>query len=175
LAKPPTLGKQDNRTRRSAGSGANRQTADGFWDRPPLLNLTADLLLLFAVLTLAYALVTAAVRLPFFPLKQVVVVSALEQVTSIQIEYAAKSSLSGNFFTVDPDSVRSAFEKLPWVRKVSVRRRWPDGLELAIEEHVAAARWQNRENEARLVNTRGEVFAASLPAENISLPLFGGP
>ncbi|MFI4978972.1 MAG: cell division protein FtsQ/DivIB [Nevskiales bacterium] len=152
-----------------------RPAVDGFWDRPPLLNLVADLLLLFGTLALAYAALTLALRLPVFPLKQVVVASALDQVTVTQIEYAAQSSLAGNFFTVNLDQVRAAFEKLPWVRKASVRRRWPDGIELAIEEHVAVARWQNSSGETRLVNNRGEVFAAALPAGQSSLPLFGGP
>jgi len=140
-----------------------------------LLNVVADSLLLCAILALAYAAVIAVVRLPFFPLKQVVVVSPLRQVTPAQIEYAVNSSLAGNFFTVNLDGVREAFEKLPWVRTTSVRRRWPDGIELAIEEHVAAARWRNSEDEARLVNDHGEVFAASLAADQAALPLFGGP
>ncbi len=152
-----------------------RPAADGFWDRPPLINLVADMLLLFGTLALAYALLISVVRLPVFPLRQVVVAMPLDQVTSAQIEYAAKTSLAGNFFTVNLDNVRAAFEKLPWVRKASVRRRWPDGVEVAIEEHVPAARWQNSSGEARLVNDHGEVFAATLPLGHVSLPVFGGP
>lgn len=152
-----------------------RPDADGFWDRPLLINLVSDLLLLFGVAALAYAAVMTLVRLPFFPLRQVVVVSTLNQVTPAQIEYAARSSLAGNFFTVNLDDVRSAFEKLPWVRKTSVRRRWPDGVELAIEEHVAAARWRNSDGEAWLVNSHGEVFAASMAGGQGVLPQFGGP
>ncbi|MDD5174995.1 MAG: cell division protein FtsQ/DivIB [Sterolibacterium sp.] len=159
---------------RRSGQSASHASPEGLWDRPKLLDLLADVLFLCAAATLAYAAVAAMVRLPFFPLRQVVVVNVLNQVTPAQIEYAARSSLSGNFFTVNLDGVRVAFEKLPWVRKTSVRRRWPDGIELAIEEHVAAARWQNSEDEARLVNNQGEVFAASL-ADQAALPLFGGP
>ena len=71
------------------------------------------------------------------------------------------------------DAVRAAIEKLPWVRRAAVRRRWPDGLALEIEEHVAVARWQQAEGaESRLVNREGEVFAA---AGNAELPLFIGP
>ena len=168
-AKPPGA------SGRHSGQGRGRPAAEGLWDRPPLLNLAADVLFLCGILMLAYAAVVAVVRLPFFPLKQVVVVSPLHQVTLAQIEYAAGSSLSGNFFTVNLDGVRAAFEKLPWVRKTSVRRRWPDGIELAIEEHVAAARWLNSDDEARLVNDQGEVFAASLSTDQANLPLFGGP
>lgn len=155
-----------------------RPQVEGFWDRPPLINMVADMLMLFGVLGLAYAALLGAVRLPLFPLKQVVVVSPLDQVTRTQIEYAVQHSLAGNFFTVNLDGMRGAFEKLPWVRKASVRRRWPDGIEIEIEEHVAVARWQNSAGEARLVNRQGEVFAAALPGSASGpsvLPLFGGP
>jgi len=153
----------------------SRPVAEGFWDRPPLLNLLADVLFLGSIIVFVYASVVTVVRLPLFPLKQVFVAVPLKQVTLAQIEYAAQSSLTGNFFTVNLDGVRGAFEKLPWVRKTSVRRRWPDGIELSIEEHVAAARWRNSDEESRLVNDQGEVFAAALPADQPRLPMFGGP
>jgi cell division protein FtsQ len=80
--------------------------------------------------------------------------------------------VSGNFFTVNVESVRQAFEKLPWVRRVDVRRRWPDALELVIEEQVAVARWRRNEGEYLLVNSHGELFAA---ASDANLPMFSGP
>lgn len=154
---------------------AKRKTNDatGFWDRPQLMNLIADLLFFASALALGYAATLAVARLPFFPLRAVIVSGPLQEVTATQVEYAAGNAVAGNFFTVNLDAVRAAFEKLPWVRKAEVRRRWPDSLELAIEEHVAAARWKNAEGaEARLVNREGEVFAA---ASNARLPLFVGP
>ncbi|MCX7175648.1 MAG: cell division protein FtsQ/DivIB [Proteobacteria bacterium] len=161
--------------RKRSGSGASQQSAGGLWDQPQLLNLAADVLMLLCAVALAYAAVISVVRLPFFPLKQLLVASALDQVSPAQIEYAAQTSLDGNFFTVNLDNVRSAFEKLPWVRKASVRRRWPDGIELTIEEHVAVARWRGSDSEARLVNSHGELFTASLSDGQTALPLFGGP
>jgi len=137
------------------------------------MNLFADVLMLAAALALGYAAVLGAARLPIFPLREVVVKKPLREVTAMQIEYAANNAVSGNFFTVNLDAVRAAFEKLPWVRKASVRRRWPGGIELDIEEHVAAARWKHADgSEARLVNTEGDVFAA---ASSAKLPLFVGP
>lgn len=145
----------------------------GLWDRPQLMNLIADLLLFASALALGYAATLAVARLPFFPLRTLTVAGPLQEVTPTQVEYAARNAVAGNFFTVNLDAVRVAFEKLPWVRRAEVRRRWPDGLELAIEEHVAAARWKQADGvEARLVNREGEVFAA---ASNARLPLFVGP
>jgi len=137
------------------------------------MNLIADLLFFASALALGYAATLAVARLPFFPLRELVVAGPLQEVTPTQLEYAAGNAVAGNFFTVNLDAVRAAFEKLPWVRKAEVRRRWPNGLELTIEEHVAAARWKHAGSaEARLVNREGEVFAA---ASNAKLPLFVGP
>ncbi len=145
---------------------------DGFWDRPALMNLVADILIVFGVAGLAWATVTSVQRLPIFPLREVVVARAVDNVTRNQIEQAAHVALIGNFFTVDLNHVRNVFEKLPWIRQVEVRRRWPDTLELQIEEHVAVARWSQADGEARLVNNFGEVFAA---ASDRDLPTFSGP
>lgn len=151
---------------------AKRDRGEGFWDKPPLLNFAADLLMLFAVVTLAYAGVVAAKQLPVFPLRQVVVLGKLDQVTRTQVEYAARTALNGNFFTVDLNAVRATFEKLPWVRRADVHRRWPDSIELTLEEQVASARWKQADGEYRLVNSYGEVFIA---ATEEKLPVFAGP
>lgn len=153
----------------------SRPAVEGFWDKPSLMNTVADTLLLFGGLGLGYALVLALVRLPVFPLHRVVVATPLDQVTRTQVEYAVQHALRGNFFTVNLDQVRTSFEKLPWVRRASVRRRWPDGLDIELEEHVAVARWQNNAGEARLVNRQGEVFAAARAGSQDALPLLGGP
>jgi cell division protein FtsQ len=145
---------------------------DGFWDRPVLMNLVADLLIVFGVAGLAWSAATSIQRLPIFPLREVVVGGTVDNVTRNQVEQAARTALVGNFFTVDLDQVRGVFEKLPWVRQAEVRRRWPDTLELVLEEHVAVARWRRTDGETRLVNDHGEVFAAASDQE---LPVFAGP
>lgn len=157
------------RTRNRRG----QRESGSLWDRPQLLNLIADALLVLGTAGLAYAAVMLALRLPVFPLREMTVLAPLQQVTEEQLEYAARSSLTGNFFTVDLDQVRASFEKLPWVRHAEVRRRWPSALELEIEEHRAAAYWRQGESgDTRLVNEHGEVFAA---ASDATLPVLSGP
>ena len=146
--------------------------SESFWDKPPLMNLVSDVLMLLSSTALVWSAAMVAQRLPGFSLRQVVVESRLQQVTPMQIDYAVRDAVSGNFFTVNLDTVRAAFEKLPWVRHADVRRRWPDTLELTIEEHVAAGRWQQLDGESRLVNDKGEVFAAAVEG---NLPGLAGP
>jgi cell division protein FtsQ len=148
------------------------QESAGFWNRPQLLNLAADLLFVFGIAVLAWAAMTGVQRLPFYPLRELVVTGEVERVSRAQIEHAARSALAGNLLSVNLDEARATFEKLPWVRRAELRRQWPHALELAVEEHVAVARWSRPDGEPRLVNTRGEVFAA---ASSDELPVFSGP
>ena len=88
--------------------------------------------------------------------------------TREQIDGVVRNAVSGNFFTVDLEATRKAFVKLPWVRTASVRRIWPQGLEVTLEEHMALARWAG----GALVNFQGEIFNA---ASDEPLPEFEGP
>jgi cell division protein FtsQ len=172
LAEPrprPTVG----RYARNGQAPLRAPDAVGVWHRPALLNLVADVLMLFAAVGLGYALVVWFLSRPLFPLREVVVLTPPAQVTTAQLEYAARSAIRGNFFSVDLDAVRAGFEKLPWVRRAEVRRRWPDTLELHLEEHRAVAHWTVADSgEAHLVNRQGEVFVA---ASNADLPGLSGP
>ncbi|MDR2240236.1 MAG: cell division protein FtsQ/DivIB [Zoogloeaceae bacterium] len=137
------------------------------------MNLIADLLFFAAALALGYAAVLAVARLPVLPVRALTISGPLREVTPAQIASAAREAVTGNLFAVDLDAVRAAFSKLPWVRRVEAWRRWPDGIALEIEEHVAVARWQQADDaEAQLVNSAGEVFAA---ASDAPLPLLAGP
>ncbi len=138
------------------------------WDRPDQLNRIATALYAVAGLAVGYAAVLYVVHLPIFPLREVEVTGAPRHVTYAQVAEIVRSELKGTFFTLDLPAARSAFEKLPWVRAVNVRRKWPDRLEISVEEHEPLARWGNE----ALVNVQGEVFHAAYDGE---LPIFVGP
>ncbi len=161
------------RSARPKRAAAPARPATGLWHRPALLNLISDLLTLLGASGLSWALVIWFVSRPLFPLNEIVVLTPAAHVTEEQLEYAARTAIDGNFFTVDLEAVKATFEKLPWVRKAEVRRRWPDAIELRIEEHKAVAYWTVSESgDARLVNAQGEVFIA---ASNAEMPQFDGP
>lgn len=138
------------------------------WDKPQALNWIANLLYALAAVMLLYAALFVVVHLPIFPLREVRVEGELHHVTREQLKLIAERHLKGNFFTLDLMKARAAFEKLPWARNVSVRRRWPDRLEVVVEEHREIARWGN----VALVNSYGELFQA---ASDSDLPVFYGP
>ena len=138
------------------------------WDKPEQLNRIATALYAFAGLAIGYAALLYVLHLPIFPLREVEVTGAPAHVTYAQVADIVRTELRGNFFTMSLPAARSAFEKLPWVRSVNVRRQWPDRLEVSLEEHVPLARWGNE----ALVNVQGDVFRAAYDGE---LPTFIGP
>jgi cell division protein FtsQ len=138
------------------------------WDNPRLLNGVAGFLTGVATLALAIGALELLLASPLFPLREVRVLGALERVSREEIEAATRGRLRGNFFAVRLSEVRAGLESLPWVRSVDVRRVWPDRLEVGLQEHVALARWGERE----LLSVEGERFAAQADAQ---LAVFAGP
>lgn len=106
-------------------------------------------------------------RLPVFHLKQLEV-NGMHHVTLAQARLVTAQYVRGNLFDINLDQVRSGFGKLPWVRTVDVRRRWPDGLVVTLGEHQPLARW----NEDALLDVQGDVFMA---ASDRRLPRLSGP
>lgn len=138
------------------------------WDNPRLLNAAAGALTALALVVFAVAAMQLLLRSELFPLREMTVRGALTHTSLAEIEQVAKGRVTGNFFAVDLAEVRTALEGLPWVRRVEVRRVWPDRLEATLEEHVPFARWAA----GGLVNLQGERFAG---ASDAALPQFSGP
>lgn len=138
------------------------------WDNPRVLNLIAGALVGAAALAFSIAGGWMLLRSELFPVREVSVVSSLQKTSKDDIHAAVRDRIGGNFFAVSPAEVRAGLERLPWVRSASVRRVWPDRLEVALEEHVALARWGDDE----LISTYGERFAGKTDQ---ALPVFIGP
>lgn len=138
------------------------------WDNPRLLNSVAGILTGIALLIFMLAGAQLLLRSTLFPLREITVHGTLAHTSAAQIEQATRGRIAGNFFSVDLAAVRQGIEQLPWVRQVNVRRVWPDGLEVTIEERVALAHW----GDDAMVDIYGERFAAQSDA---ALPVLAGP
>lgn len=141
-----------------------------------LTQAVASLIFLLLAALLLTALVLWLARSPMFQLRGIRVEGVLQRIDAATLRASVTPRVSGNFFSADLDAVRAAFEGVPWVRRASVRRVWPDRLVVTIEEHHAAALWQGDEREDRLVNRQGEVFVANVgDVEDEGLPILAGP
>ena len=150
------------------------------WNHPERMKVvTRWLWILFAFLFALWLMFWLGQR-PVFSIKQIQIESSngepLKHVNLPAVRSLVIGNLTGNFFSIRLDNARSAFETVPWVRKASVRRVWPNGLAVTIEEHKALGVWGGAE-EPTLMNTYGELFVANIAeAESDGkLVAFSGP
>lgn len=93
------------------------------------------------------------------PVRVVTVGGAFKHLSSHQLRETVMEHLDGGVLTQDLAELKTAVEAMPWVWSASLRRHWPDRLELKVVERVALARW----GEDALIGTDGVIFK---PAES---------
>jgi cell division protein FtsQ len=141
-----------------------------------LMNGVASGVFALAGIALAAAFVVWLTRAPVFTFRAVEIDGDLGRNSVATIRANALPRLKGNFFSLDLDDGRAAFESVPWVRRAVVRRVWPHRLAVRLEEHRPAAVWEGEDGNDRLVNSFGELFDANLgDVEEDGLPTLSGP
>lgn len=103
----------------------------------------------------------------YFPVKQIAIQGKLKYASSKELQTVAREHIRGNMFRADIDSAQAAFQELPWIDSVMVRRRFPETVEIILTERVPVAHWRA----GGLMDSKGNVFAASLKQD---LPIFEG-
>lgn len=148
------------------------------WQDAKALNATASAIFVLALLSCIGAGVWWVAQRPMFNLRTIRIETIgqdeLKHVNHLTLRSNALGRIKGNFFTTNLDAVRQAFESVPWVRRATVRREWPDQLIVALEEHEALGTWGE---DGKLLSTKGDVFTANLAEaeEDHTLPEFDGP
>lgn len=140
-----------------------------------LMNLTATLLFAVTVIMAASALLWWAARHPAFALRAITVRGDIVHASEQALRSNVAPHLEGNFFTVDLAAARSAFESVPWVRRATVSREFPNQLKVMLKEQRVAALW-GEPGGSQMINVLGEVFEANVgEVEQDDLPRLAGP
>ena len=152
-----------------------------------LMNATAAFLAAVGALAFVGMALVWALRQPLFAMRSIQIEGDLMHNSVLTIRANATPRLAGNFFTLDLNAARVAFESVPWVRHAVVHRVWPNRLRVELEEHKPVALWAEPDagtgadtsaaaSADQIVNTHGEVFEANLgDVEDDALPLLRGP
>lgn len=148
------------------------------WHNVRVLNAISNVCMAIFVLAVLAVAVNWLIRKPVYALQTIRVQSSdgetLQHVNALTVRSVALPNIKGNFFTVDLNEVRSAFETVPWVREASVRREWPDKLVVSLEEYQPLGVWGN---EGQLLSTKGDLFTVNMAEaeEDYELLKFSGP
>ncbi|KAF1029490.1 MAG: Cell division protein FtsQ [Burkholderia plantarii] len=141
------------------------------WNNVRQLNLAASTLYALLLVALAAAGCYWLIQRPTFALRTIQIDGDTEHIYASTVRAGVVGRLKGNFFTVDLDTARVAFEQMPWVRHASVRRVWPNALAVTLEEYKPLGTWGSDQ----LVSTDGELFTANQGELDDDLPAFDGP
>ncbi|MGV3742072.1 MAG: cell division protein FtsQ/DivIB [Burkholderiaceae bacterium] len=148
------------------------------WHDIRALNAAANFLFGLVALALLSAGLWWVAQRPMFTLRAIhiegVAQAPLRHVVASTVRSTALPRIKGNFFTANLNAVRTAFESVPWVRRATVRREWPNKLIVTIEEHEPLGTWGE---DGRLVSVKGDLFIANLAEaeEHGELSEFDGP
>lgn len=126
-----------------------------------------------AAKTIGYDLADAAVNTVGFQVREVKL-SGYNHVTPTEILNGAGIKSSTSILFVNADEMRTRLESMPWIQSASVRKLFPDRIEIAITERKAFALWQSN-GEIRVISRDGTPIAPySDDPRYIHLPIVVG-
>lgn len=79
-----------------------------------------------------------------------------------------------SLLTFDVDKARARVELLPWVKTATLKKLFPNTLEVAIAERTPFALWQHA-GEVSLIDDAGRVITDAVDARYANLPFVTGP
>ncbi|CCQ10343.1 Cell division protein FtsQ [Pseudoalteromonas luteoviolacea B = ATCC 29581] len=104
-------------------------------------------------------------------IKQLVVLGSPTYTQEKDIIAAIKHADLSSYFELDVKRVQREVQALPWVASASIRKQWPNTLQVYVVEHKPVAIW----NSDLLLNDKGEVFQAQSDKLPLNLPQLYGP
>ena len=100
------------------------------------------------------------------PIRQIHLSGNFVNLDQREVETTLERYLGQGFFSLDIHELQQVLHDKPWTDSVSVRRVWPDRLQVTIVEKKPVARWDDE----HLLSDRAVVFRAD-PADYAHLPL----
>ena len=88
------------------------------------------------------------------PLKYVRTEGVFQYLSKNEVQAVLQPLVLTGFFDVDMQAIHAAVATLPWVDTVTVKRIWPDAIDIKVRERKPYARW----GKSSLITERGVIF-----------------
>jgi cell division protein FtsQ len=129
------------------------------------------LLILVGAVVVVAAAIKAFITVQSLPVQRISVTGELEHTQAQLVQDMVQPGLAGGFLNADLQQIRHQLEGLPWIYKATVRRKWPNALEIHVVEELPIARW----GKDGFLNHEGEIFYSDKGGDWDTLPLLSGP
>ncbi len=106
----------------------------------------------------------------YFPIKTVRVIG-VNHLDKAEVKQILEPLVTRGFFALNIENIRDRLEQMPWVSDITVRRTWPDRVEIIIAEKTVVGRW----NHDSLLSSDGNLFIPNESSYPANLADFVGP
>ena len=153
--------------------GASIRPTQGKWLRRlgPLLRIVGAFFALLGVAAGVYGAGRALLDPELFPLRHIRMHGERHNVGQADLHQVSAAYLGQSFFGLDIAGLRGMFALNPWIEQVSVRRLWPDTLEIRFRERTVFGHWGQHE----MVDINGIRFQPVFFRELAFWPRLAGP
>lgn len=105
------------------------------------------------------------------PVNKIHALGTFNMVNESMLRDVVAKTVTGGYFTVNVDEVKTAVEEIPWVYQANVSRVWPDTISINVTEQTALAHWAM----GGIVNQQGMIFKPVEINKTLKLPIFDAP
>lgn len=106
----------------------------------------------------------------WLPIKYIRIEGAFQYIAKENIKQVLTEQVYQGLYNADIQQIKKSVNQLPWVKKVRVKRVWPDAIKIKIIEQSPVVRWGSN----GLLNEKGELFEPGNINEFKQLPLLVG-
>ena len=133
--------------------------------------MTTVFKIMVTALLLAGLVWVASIGVKRIPIKYVRTEGVFQYLSKDEIKTALQPLVTTGFFDADMQTIHQAVSELTWVDTVTVKRVWPDAIDIKIREKKPYVRW----GQQGLVSARGEIITPKNIDLFKTLPLLQGP
>ena len=102
-------------------------------------------------------------------------ISGCRTIDDEELRKFAGISYELNMLSLDPDMIQERLVQHPWIKTATVKRVWPDGLEVTVREHKPQALLAEQNGKQwRYVSSSGVVFASPEQGQEVDFPVITG-
>ena len=148
--KPP-----DNRYLRRSSVSVPREQRTAWQVFRQVLECVFVVVLLMGIAASIYAIYQRLSQQNFFPLKRVIIQEPLRYGDMREVSEIIRNHHQRDLLHMDVTLLADEMQRLDWIAKASVYKRWPDAVEVKLEERVPVVRWGGR----AFLDASGEPFS----------------
>ena len=150
MIKPP-----DNRYLRRSSVSVPREQRTAWQVFRLVLEFVFVVVLLMGIAASIYAIYQRLSQQNFFPLKRVIIQEPLRYGDMREVSEIIRNHHQRDLLHMDVTLLADEMQRLDWIAKASVYKRWPDAVEVKLEERVPVVRWGGR----AFLDASGEPFS----------------